>query len=64
MVAAHFHCHAPTCLRVELWNNDTGTLLCAQEPVYGGSGVIDRPTFDEPGYIATPVSTQTDDAIA
>lgn len=55
IVAAHFHCHAPTCLRVELWNNDTGALLCAQEPVYGGTGIIDRDTFDEAGYIATPV---------
>ena len=42
------------CLRVELRNNDTGELLCAQEPVYGGTGVIDRPEFDETGYIATP----------
>eukprot|EP00038_Savillea_parva_P006493 m.164130 g.164130 ORF g.164130 m.164130 type:complete len:753 (-) comp12385_c0_seq1:70-2328(-) len=54
LVAAHFHCHAPTCLKVELWNNDTGELLCRQEPIYGGTGQIDVKTFDEPGYIATP----------
>jgi len=54
LVKAHFHCHAPTCLRVELWNNDTGKLLCRQEPIYGGTGKIDDPRFDEPGYLATP----------
>lgn len=54
LVAAHHHCHAPTCLRVELWNNDTGKILCAQEPVYGGTHKIDLPAYDEPGYIATP----------
>jgi len=54
MVLAHHHCHAPTCLRVELWNNDTNQLLCAQEPLYGGTHRIDLPDYDEPGYIATP----------
>jgi hypothetical protein len=39
---------------MELWNNDTGKLICRQRPVYGGSHVIDLPAFDEPGYIATP----------
>ena len=42
---------------MELWNNDTGELLCRQAPVYGGTGgfVSDKgATFDEPGYIATP----------
>jgi hypothetical protein len=29
----HAHCHAPTCKRVELWNNDTGKLLCRQDPI-------------------------------
>ena len=43
--------HAPTCLRMEIWNNDTDTLLCRQEPVYGGTGKIDINDFDEPGYI-------------
>ena len=54
MVLAHFHCHAPTCLKVELWNNDTGKLLCRQEPIYGGTGIIDQKRFDEPGYVAIP----------
>lgn len=54
LVLAHFHCHAPTCLRVELWNNDTGKLLCGQNPIYGGTGQVDDPRFDEAGYIAVP----------
>jgi hypothetical protein len=54
MVRAHFHCHAPTCLRIEMRNNATGELICAQSPIYGGTGEIDDPRFDEPGYIATP----------
>lgn len=54
LVAIHHHCHAPTCLRAEMWNNDTGKLICRQEPIYGGTHKIDLPTYDEPGYIATP----------
>ena len=54
--AIHHHCHAPTCLYVETWNNDTGELLCRTEPVYGGTSgfVSDLKRFDEPGYIANP----------
>ena len=56
MAAVHHHCHAPTCLRVDLYNNDTGELICRAEPVYGGTGgyVADVPAFDEAGYIGTP----------
>ena len=56
MAAVHHHCHAPTCLRVDMYNNDTGELICRAEPVYGGTGgyVADDPAFDEPGYIGTP----------
>eukprot|EP00039_Didymoeca_costata_P007143 m.96741 g.96741 ORF g.96741 m.96741 type:complete len:361 (-) comp13558_c0_seq1:40-1122(-) len=56
LVALHHHCHAPTCLRVETYNNDTGELLCRTDPVYGGTGgyVSDQARFDEPGYIGTP----------
>ena len=54
LVAAHFHCHAPTCLSVELWNNATGALLCRERAVYGGTGRIAEKKFDEPGYIAVP----------
>ncbi len=33
LAAAHFHCHAPACLSVALYNNDTGELLCMERPV-------------------------------
>ena len=54
LAALHHHCHAPTCLRVDTYNNDTGELLCRMEPVYGGTHKIDLARFDEPGYIANP----------
>jgi hypothetical protein len=65
LVAAHAHCHAPTCMKIEMWNNDTGELICRQEPIYGQAmggmhpGDDNRsstlgPVFSEPGYIATP----------
>ena len=31
-----------------------GELLCREDPVYGGTGKIDQPKFDEPGYILQP----------
>ena len=37
-----------------VYNNATGELVCAEKPVYGGTGQIDLPKFDEPGYIAIP----------
>lgn len=56
IVAAHYHCHAPTCLAIEVWNNKTGELLCREEPHYGGGTNLlpngDR--FDEAGYIDQP----------
>ena len=39
-----------SCLAMELWNNETGKLMCRQEPIYGGTGdttVGDK--FNEPG---------------
>lgn len=63
LVAAHFHCHAPTCLSISMYrcpkgtkvcNASTGTLLCREEPVYGGTGRVDLPRFDEPGFILQP----------
>ena len=38
LAAIHMHCHAPTCLAMELWNNKTGELVCRQRPIYGGTG--------------------------
>ena len=52
--AAHFHCHAPTCLKIAMYRNDTGELLCEERPVYGGTGKIDNPDMDEPGFILQP----------
>jgi hypothetical protein len=54
IAAIHMHCHAPTCLAMEVWNNRTGELLCRQEPIYGGTGKLDLGKFDEPGYILQP----------
>mmetsp|Transcript_19740 Transcript_19740/g.44426 ORF Transcript_19740/g.44426 Transcript_19740/m.44426 type:complete len:904 (+) Transcript_19740:70-2781(+) len=49
------HCHAPSCLSIELYRNDTGTprLLCRQLPVYG-QGNFPEDKFDEAGYVALP----------
>jgi len=54
LAAIHFHCHAPTCLEMAIYNNATGELVCSEKPIYGGTGQIDLPKFDEPGYIAVP----------
>jgi len=29
------HCHAPACISMELYNADTGKLICRSEPIYG-----------------------------
>jgi len=44
------HCHAPSCIREELYNADTGELLCRVTAVYGTG---DEP-FNEEGYVALP----------
>jgi len=67
LVTLNFHCHAPTCMSMEVYacekgtlltncNATTGKLLCKQEPVYGGTGnsKLNGSRFDEPGYIAIP----------
>lgn len=54
LVAAHFHCHAPTCLMMEISNNKTGELICRSTPLYGSSPDIDQKRFTEPGFIAVP----------
>ncbi|CAB9523806.1 Stress up-regulated Nod 19 [Seminavis robusta] len=51
LVYAGPHCHAPSCLSMELYNADTGHLLCRSEPIKGQS--TDR-VYDELGYIAIP----------
>lgn len=56
LVAAHFHCHAPTCASIKMykdWNGTHGNLICEERPVYGGNGKVEL-KFDEPGYILQP----------
>lgn len=56
LIYAGGHCHAPACIKMELYRNDTGhemELLCRQEPVYGKGNVTDN-KYDELGYIALP----------
>ena len=58
-VAAHYHCHAPTCLSLEIWTwdvtkNKTIELLCKETP-YHGKGNVSNDKFDEDGYIAVPI---------
>jgi hypothetical protein len=38
MVYAAAHCHSPACESMELWDDDTHTLLCRNAPIYGGGG--------------------------
>merc|ERR1711964_173560 len=57
LVYASCHCHAPSCLSCELWNADTGKLICRQVPVYGSSAAVGENStnkYDEKGYIAIP----------
>jgi len=44
------HCHAATCLSMDLYNMDTGKLICSQTPIQGQNTEV----FDEKGYIAIP----------
>jgi hypothetical protein len=50
------HCHAPTCLSMELYNNDTGELLCRNVPTYGNltKNATGARRFEEDGYLALP----------
>ena len=56
LAAIHFHCHAPTCLEMAVYNNVTGALVCSEKPIYGGTDRLDATgaRFDEPGYILQP----------
>jgi len=52
-VGAHYHCHAPTCLKMEIYNNNTGELICAETAYHGqGNDIKGTDRFDETGYIA------------
>ena len=51
LIYAGPHCHAPSCLSMELYNADTGELLCHVEPRPGQS--TDK-VYDELGFLAIP----------
>lgn len=53
LIYAGGHCHAPSCIKMELYRNDTGELLCRQIPVVG-QGNVKKDKYDEAGYIAIP----------
>ncbi|KAH8060774.1 hypothetical protein JL721_8991 [Aureococcus anophagefferens] len=55
MIYAGGHCHAPACISIELYKNDTGTpeLLCRQVSVYGEGDAADK--FDEDEGLEPPV---------
>lgn len=54
LMYAAFHCHAPACISGELWNRDTGELICRNTAVYG-TGYT---PVNETGYVvAIPVSS-------
>jgi len=50
LIYAAGHCHAPSCLSMELYNADTGMLLCRHDPVYGKTHQV----HDELGFVAIP----------
>eukprot|EP00036_Acanthoecidae_sp_10tr_P009085 CAMPEP_0182915416 /NCGR_PEP_ID=MMETSP0105_2-20130417/316_1 /TAXON_ID=81532 ORGANISM="Acanthoeca-like sp., Strain 10tr" /NCGR_SAMPLE_ID=MMETSP0105_2 /ASSEMBLY_ACC=CAM_ASM_000205 /LENGTH=863 /DNA_ID=CAMNT_0025052283 /DNA_START=14 /DNA_END=2605 /DNA_ORIENTATION=- len=49
------HCHAPSCIREEFWNADTGEIICNITALYGDEayGSTDA-HFNEKNYIAIP----------
>ena len=53
LIYAGGHCHAPSCISLELYRNDTGEILCRQLPVYG-TGNVAADKYDEAGYVALP----------
>lgn len=44
------HCHAPSCLYQELYNADTGELICHVDAQYGNGTEV----FNEANYLALP----------
>jgi len=63
LIYAGGHCHAPSCISIELYRNDTGIpkLLCRQVPKYG-QGNVEEDKFDEAGYLALPPCLWGEDA--
>jgi len=50
LIYAGGHCHAPSCISMELYNADSGELLCSHYPTYGQTHEV----YDELGYLALP----------
>jgi len=53
LIYAGPHCHAPTCISMDLYNADTGQLICHSEPIRG-TGDVEHDPYDELGFIAIP----------
>jgi len=55
MLYAGGHCHAPSCIDIRLYRNDTGTpkLICRQASKYG-QGDVAHDKYDEAGYVVLP----------
>jgi len=47
------HCHAPSCIREELWNADTNQIICNVSAVYPTSGSF-ATHFNEANYVSIP----------
>lgn len=62
LIYAGGHCHAPSCLSIELYHNLTGTpkLLCRQLPKYG-QGNFPKDKWDEAGYVTLPPCLWSDE---
>jgi hypothetical protein len=50
LIMAGGHCHSPACLSLELYNDDSGELLCRITPVHGTGDKV----YDEEGYLYLP----------
>ena len=50
LLVAGGHCHSPSCLSLELYDDDSGALLCRVTPVAGTSDRV----HDEAGYLWLP----------
>ncbi len=50
LIYAAPHCHAPSCIAMELYNADTGQLICRVEPTFGQSDEV----YHERGFLALP----------
>ena len=53
LIYAGGHCHAPSCISMELFNADTGKLLCRHDPVYGESDEVPN----ENGQVLSQIDT-------